>query len=406
MEKINPFENAKKIIEKASEILKLEDYEKEILFKPQREIIVNFPVKIKGEIKIFTGYRVQHNNSLGPYKGGIRFHPDVSLDEVRALATWMSIKTATIGLPLGGGKGGIICNPKEMNEQELEEMTKAFIEKIYPVIGPSKDIPAPDVYTNSKVMGWIVEEYAKQTKKPIEDILGVVTGKSLDQGGSLGRDIATARGGEFVLIESIGDVEGKKFVIQGFGNAGNNFANLIVKRKGVVIGISDSKGAIYSEEGIDIEKLLEYKKENKNVLGFENVKEISNKELLELECDVLVPAALENQITKENVNNIKAKVILELANGPITPEADEILYNKNILVLPDVLANAGGVSVSYYEWYQNVHKEKWSFEEVDKKLEEKMRQATKEVLEKSKQLNITPRIAAYVLAIERILKKN
>ncbi|MEA3414364.1 MAG: Glu/Leu/Phe/Val dehydrogenase [Nanoarchaeota archaeon] len=405
MTKINPFENAKKIIDKASSILNLKDFEKEILFTPQREVSVSFPVNIKGETKLIKGYRVQHNNSLGPYKGGIRFHPDVDIDEVRALATWMSIKTATVDLPLGGGKGGIICNPKEMSEQELKEMTEAFVEKIYPVIGPDKDIPAPDVYTNSQIMGWIVEEYAKQTGKPVEDILGVVTGKALDSGGSIGRDIATARGGEFVLIKAIGDIEGKKFVIQGFGNAGNNFAKLIVKKGGIVIGISDSKGAIYSEKGFNIEDLLKYKEENKSVLDFENSRNISNKELLELECDVLVPAALENQITLDNVENIKAKTILELANGPVIPEADEVLFQKKILVLPDILANAGGVSVSYYEWYQNVHKEKWTFEEVDKKLEEKMNQATKEVLEKSKELNISPRVAAYVLAIQRILRK-
>jgi glutamate dehydrogenase/leucine dehydrogenase len=405
MTKINPFENAKKVIDKASSILELNEVEKNILFTPQREVSVSFPVNIGGKEKLFRGYRVQHNNSLGPYKGGIRFHPDVDIDEVRALATWMSIKTATVNLPLGGGKGGVICNPKEMSEEELEIMTKSFIEKIYPVIGPHKDVPAPDVYTNSKVMRWIVEEYSKQTGKPVEEVLGVVTGKALDFGGSVGRDIATARGGEFVLVEALVNVEGKTFVIQGFGNAGNNFAKLIIKRGGKVIAVSDSKGAIYSEEGFDIDELMNYKEENKTVIGFENSKEISNSDLLDLDCDVLVPAALENQITSENVDSIKAKTILELANGPVTPEADEVLFEKGVLVLPDVLANAGGVSVSYYEWYQNVHKEKWTFEEVDSKLEEKMRQATKEVLEKSKELNVSPRVAAYVLAISRILNK-
>ena len=403
--KINPFENAQKVVEKAGRILNLEEHEIEVLKNPQREVRVKFPVSMDdGSVKVFEGFRVQHNNFLGPYKGGIRYHPQVDFDEVRALATWMSIKTSVVGLPLGGGKGGVICDPREMSSKELENLTRGFVQKIYPVIGPKVDVPAPDVYTNSQIMDWIVDEYSKQTGKEKEDILGVVTGKSLDNGGSLGRDIATARGGQFVLREAVGSLKGKRIAIQGMGNAGSNFAKLIVEDGAKVIGVSDSKSAIYSEEGFDILKLLEYKKENGSVKGFMDSKEISNSELLNLECDVLVPAALENQITSENVSSVRTKVILELANGPLTPEADKVLFEKNILVLPDILANAGGVTVSYYEWYQNIHKEKWSFEKVDAKLEKVMIESTKNVLEKAKELEIGPRLAAYVVSVERIVK--
>lgn len=407
--KSNPFENAKETIKKAANILNLENYKIEILVNPEREVKVTFPVKMdNGETKVFTGFRVQHNNSLGPYKGGIRYHPQVDLDEVRALAIWMSIKTATVDLPLGGGKGGIICNPKEMSKAELERMTRAFIKKIYQVIGPDKDIPAPDVYTNSEIMDWIVDEYSRQTNKPISEVLGVVTGKSLEMGGSVGRDIATARGGQFVLREAIkfthilDSLENKTIVIQGLGNAGSNFAKLIREDKSKLIAVSDSKGAIYSKEGLDIDSLLEYKEKTGSVKDFQDSENITNEELLELECDVLVPAALGNQITNENAEKIKAKIIVELANGPTTPEADEVLFKKDILVLPDILANAGGVTVSYYEWFQNVNDEKWDSKKVDEKLNQTMSNSTREVLEKAKEFKISPRIGAYVSAIKRI----
>jgi glutamate dehydrogenase/leucine dehydrogenase len=405
-------ENAKTIIKQATEKLNLSKETTDILLVSERETKVNFPVKMdNGELKMFTGYRVQHSSLLGPHKGGIRYHPEVDLDEVSALATWMTIKTATVGLPLGGGKGGVICNPKELSETELENLTRAFTKKIAPIIGPHKDIPAPDVYTNSKIMDIIVDEYSKTEGIPIEKARAVVTGKSLENGGSLGRDTATARGGQFVLKQAIEQtqiiptLENATVAIQGSGNAGGNFAKLIAKDNTKIIAISDSRSAIHNPNGLDIEKILEHKKQTGSLTGIPDTTPITNEQLLELECDILVPAALANQITEQNADKIKAKIILELANGPTTPEADKILEKKNKLILPDILANAGGVTVSYYEWYQNVHEEKWTAQEVDEKLKEKMQKATKEILGKKQQYQTTTRIAAYINAIDRLAKK-
>ena len=405
-------ENARIIITKAAEKLNLSKEVLDLILNIEREIKVTFPVKMDdGNQKIFTGYRIQHNSLLGPYKGGIRYHPEVNLNEVSALATWMTIKTATIGLPLGGGKGGVICNPKELSEQEIENLTRAFIKKIAIAIGPHKDIPAPDVYTNSKIMDIIVDEYSKIENIPLEEARATVTGKSIENGGSLGRDIATARGAQFVLKQAIEQtkiipsLENAKVVIQGIGNAGGNFAKLISEDKARLIAISDSKNAIYSPEGLDINKVLEHKKQTGSLTDIPNTTIITSEELLELDCDILAPAALANQITKNNANNIKAKVILELANGPTTPEADKILESKEKLILPDILTNAGGVTVSYYEWYQNVNKEKWTAEEVDEKLKEKMQKATKEILDKKEKHQTTTRIAAYINAIKRLVEK-
>jgi glutamate dehydrogenase/leucine dehydrogenase len=405
-------ENAKIIIKKAAEKLNLSEEKLNIILNTEREIKTNFPIKMRdGTIKIFTGYRIQHNSLLGPYKGGIRYHPQVNLDEVSALATWMTIKTATLSLPLGGGKGGVICNPKELSDQELENITRAFIKKITPVIGPNQDILAPDVYTNSKIMDIIVDQYSKEKNISIKEAQGVVTGKSLENGGSLGRDTATARGGQFSLQKAIEQtkiiptLENATVAIQGFGNAGNNFAKLIIQDKTKIIALSDSSSAIYNKEGIDIEKALNHKKETGSLKNLTNTTPITNQELLELECDILVPAALANQITEQNANQIKAKIIVELANGPTTPEADKILESKNILILPDILANAGGVTVSYYEWYQNVNQEKWDAEKIDRKLKEKMRNATQEILDKKTKYKTTTRIAAYINAIERLSTK-
>ncbi|MFH1521620.1 MAG: Glu/Leu/Phe/Val dehydrogenase [archaeon] len=405
-------ENAKKTIKKAAEKLNLSKETLDILLNTERELKVNFPVKMdNGTQKIFTGYRIQHNSLLGPYKGGIRYHPEVSHDEVTALSMWMTIKTATLNLPLGGSKGGVICNPKELSEQEIENLTRAFIQKIAPVIGPHKDIPAPDVYTNSKIMDIIVDEYSKVEGIPIEKAKAVVTGKSLENGGSLGRDIATARGGQFVLKQAIEQtkiiptLENATVVIQGIGNAGGNFAKLISKDNAKIIAISDSRGAIYNPEGLNINEVLEHKKQTGSLSNTPNTTSITNEQLLELNCDILVPAALAGQITKENAENIKAKIILELANGPTTPEADEILEDKNKLILPDILTNAGGVTVSYYEWYQNINQEKWTTEEVDEKLKEKMQNATKEILDKKIKYQTTTRISAYINAIERLVEK-
>jgi glutamate dehydrogenase/leucine dehydrogenase len=323
----------------------------------------------------------------------------------------MTIKTATVDLPLGGGKGGVICNPKELSDTELENLTRAFTKQIAPIIGPHKDILAPDVYTNSKIMDIIVNEYSKTENIPAEKARAVATGKSLENGGSLGRDTATARGGQFVLKQAIEQtkiiptLENATVAIQGSGNVGGNFAKLISKDGVKIIAISDSKTAIHNPNGIDIKKALEHKKQTGSLSGTPNTTQITNEQLLELECDILVPAALENQITQQNANNIKAKIILELANGPTTPEADKILESKNKLILPDILANAGGVTVSYYEWYQNIHQEKWTAEEVDEKLKEKIQKATKEILNKKQQYQTSTRVAAYINAIERLAKK-
>jgi glutamate dehydrogenase/leucine dehydrogenase len=408
----NPFENAKETIKKAAKIINLPEEKIEILVNPEREIKVTFPVKLgNGKTKVFTGFRVQHNNALGPYKGGIRFSPKVNFDEVRALATWMSIKTATVGLPLGGGKGGVIVNTKELSQDELKSITKEFVKKIYKNIGPTQDIPAPDMYTNAQIMDWITEEYAKQTNLPKEDILGVVTGKSLENGGSVGRDTATARGAEFALLETIkqtkilDDLKDKKIIIQGFGNAGMNFAKLISKYNPKIIAISDSKGGIYNETGLDVEKIIQYKKETGSVINFENVKTITNEEVLEIESDILVPAAMEDVFTKENAPKIKTKIILEIANGPTTQEADKIFNERKILVIPDILANAGGVTVSYYEWYQNMNKEKWTKEKVDEELKKIMDEATKKTLKNKNEYDVSMRLGAYISAIKTIAKK-
>jgi len=375
-----------------------------------RELHVTFPVEMDdGSIRIFNGYRVQHNHMRGPFKGGIRYHWDVNLDEVRALAMWMTIKTAVVDIPLGGGKGGVICNPKDMSEKELERMTRGFVRRIAPIIGSTVDIPAPDVYTNAKVMRWIAEEYGKCTDK--KD-LGVVTGKPLDFGGSEGREEATALGGLFVLkhiikkkIVGIGSLKGKSVVIQGFGNAGAIFARLAYEEGAKVIAVSDSKGAILNEGGLDIPKVIEHKKEKGYVADCRGATNTTNEDLLEMGCDILVPAALENVITMENVNRIKAKLILELANGPLTASADKILYKKGVMVIPDVLANAGGVIVSYFEWKQNLANEHWGKEEVNKKLEKIMNKNTSLVLETAKKYKVSPRLGAYILAISRISEK-
>jgi len=422
MERINPYENAQAVIRKTAEITGLEEWITAFLLRPQREIKASFLVDMDdGSVRIFQGYRVQHNNALGPYKGGIRYHWNVDLDEVKALATWMSIKCATVNLPLGGGKGGVICCPREhdgisaMSEGELERMTRAFTRVIAPDIGSDKDIPAPDVYTDSQIMGWIVDEYAKVMGKPVNEVLGVVTGKALDNGGSLGRSEATARGGQFVLREavekghtSLENLKGATVAVQGYGNAGYNFAKLMHEQDGCkIIAASDSKGGIYDPEGLNPQDVLEYKQSNPGttVVGYPNAEVITNQDLLELDCDILAPSALENVITDENVDRIKAKVVVELANGPTIPSADDILHRKGTLVLPDVLANAGGVTVSCYEWQQNLANERWSAEKVDGMLQKAMRTNASRVLEIAGQYSVNPRIGAYILAIGRIAEK-
>ncbi len=410
MTQTNPFENAKENIIKASEKINLEPWVREALLSTHKELKVTFPVKMDdGSVKIFTGYRIQHNHMRGPFKGGIRYHWKVDQDEIRALATWMTIKCAVADIPFGGGKGGIICNPKDMSKRELEEMTRAFVQRIFPLIGPKIDILAPDVYTNAEVMSWIMDEYSKciGKKEP-----AVVTGKPVEKGGSYGRDTATAKGGLFVLkeiiekkyVKNIDSLKDKKIVIQGFGNAGMNFAKFAYEEGAKVIAASDSKGAVYNKDGLDIPLLIEHKKRNGCVSECKKSTNTTNRAILEMDCDILVPAALENVINMENVNRINPKIILELANGPITPSADKVIEKKNIFVIPDILANAGGVTVSYFEWKQNMENNYWDEKKVEKELKKRMKINTNKVMETAKEYKVSPRLGAYILAIKRISK--
>lgn len=428
MDKPSPYETAKKLIEESASYINLDSGLVKILQTPEKETTVSIPVKMDdGRIEVFIGYRVQHNNDRGPYKGGIRYHWSVNMDEVRALATWMTIKCSVVGIPLGGAKGGVVCNPKQMSDGELERMSRTFIRKIYPLIGPGKDIPAPDVYTNPKIMAWFMDEYSKIAGKPVA---GVVTGKPLSIGGSLGRDHATARGGQFVKRKAIGTIVhspltavngtavGVSYLaiqvkaktktplttaIQGFGNAGWHYARLIHDEdKDLVIAISDSKGGIYNTNGLDPHKVKEHKDKTGSVIDFPGSTNITNEEILELDCDILVPAALENVITKDNAGKVKAHLVVELANGPTTKDADDILYTNGKIVLPDVLANAGGVTVSYFECVQNDMNFYWAAEEVDQKLEQIMAKAYEEVIATASKHKVDNRKAAYIKAIEVI----
>ncbi|MEN3045712.1 MAG: Glu/Leu/Phe/Val dehydrogenase [Candidatus Hydrothermales bacterium] len=409
MEKRNPFEVAQEQLDKAAAVLKLAPHVHEMLRWPMREISVTIPVRMdNGTVKVFKGYRVQYNDALGPTKGGIRFHPEETIDTVRALAAWMTWKTALMDLPYGGGKGGVVCNPKEMSERELEELSRGYIRAIAQVIGPEKDIPAPDVYTNPQIMAWMMDEFSKirQYNTP-----GVITGKPLRIGGSVGRIDATARGGMYVLREAakkLGiDLKNATCAIQGYGNAGYFAHKLITEMFGTkVIAVSDSKGGILSKDKkpLVFEEVFEHKNKTGSVVGFKNTTKITNEELLELDVDILIPAALEEVITGENANRIKAKIILELANGPVTPEADEILHKKNILFLPDFLANGGGVTVSYFEWVQNITGLYWDEEEVYSKLDNKMTKAFNAVWDAMQEYKVDPRVAAYTVAVKRVVE--
>ncbi|MBL4694742.1 Glu/Leu/Phe/Val dehydrogenase [Candidatus Gracilibacteria bacterium] len=413
------FQNTLKQIWKAAQLMKLNKDVEEVLSHPQREISVAFPVRMDdGCLKIFKGFRIQHNDSRGPYKGGIRFHQDVDKEEVQALATWMTLKCAVVNIPLGGGKGGVIVNPKELSEGELERLSRSYFRAIAPVIGPDIDVPAPDVNTNPKIMGWFADEYAKWAGK---DVRGIVTGKAIDDGGSKGRGSATAQGGVYILQEMAKrnnwNPAETKVVIQGFGNAGGTAAKLLAADGYELVGISDSQGGIVCNHGIDPAGLMQCKVEKKTVKncgvhvselhGVEgsSCKMVENEELLLEECDILVLAALENQITKENAHKIKAKVIIELANGPITPDADEILAERGIIVVPDILANAGGVTVSYFEMLQNADDEYWEEDDVNEKLHKIMIKALADVEGNAKKYDCTLREAAFVTAIERLKDK-
>jgi len=404
-EKINSFEVAKKQIDIAAKYLNVDPGLLEKLKHTKRELIVHFPVKMDdGTVKVFTGYRVQHDVSRGPAKGGIRYHPDVDLDEVRALAMWMTWKSAVVNIPFGGAKGGVQCNPKEMSLHEIEHMTRRFTWEISMMLGPEQDIPAPDVYTNPQVMAWIMDTFSILKGYSVP---GVVTGKPIELGGSLGRFEATGRGVVITSLEALKylkkPIEGAKVAVQGCGNVGGVTAKHFDRLGAKVIAISDSKGGLYNEKGLDLERVLDCKARYACfVCEKKEETEISNEELLELDCDILIPAALENQITEKNAPRIRAKIIAEGANGPTTTEADEILNDKGIFVVPDILANAGGVTVSYFEWVQNLQELLWSEEEVLDRLTRIMQRSYKEVLEISLSKKIPMRTAALVLGIGRV----
>lgn len=400
----NPFENAMTQLDKAAAIMNLDPEIHEILKQPERILTVSIPVKMdNGSIKVFTGYRSQHNSALGPYKGGIRYHWNVTLDEVKALSFWMTMKCAVVNNPLGGGKGGIIVNPKELSVGELERLSRGYIQKIWRDIGSDKDIPAPDVYTTPQIMAWMRDEYEKLVGHADP---GMITGKPIEEGGSEARGYSTAQGGYYTLREAakkLGLTPSETTVaIQGFGNAGSFMAKILAADGYKVVAVSDSKGGVLNLNGLDIAAVEAHKEQTGSVVGASNTIEISNNDVLALDVHVLVPAALENVINIDNANDVKAKVIIELANGPVTPEADEILYNNGILSVPDILANAGGVRVSYYEWDQNVKGEHWTEEDVLKKLEESMVESFNKVWETKEKYTIQMRTAAFVAALERV----
>ena len=409
----NPYKIAVSQINNVANLAKLDKNTISILEKPQQILTVNIPVKMdNGEVKVFTGFRSQHNNAKGPYKGGIRFHPEVSLEEVMALSIWMSIKCAVLDLPLGGGKGGIIVNPKELSENELEKLSRGYIQKIHKFIGPNQDIPAPDVYTNSQIMSWMRDEYEKLNKN--EYAGGVITGKPLALGGSKGRARATAQGGFFALKEAIKEMglENQKLTIaiQGFGNAGSEFAKFCFEDENnqfKITAASDSRSVAKNLNGLEVNDLMEFKLKTGSLKNFSDGETFANQDkndysILEEEVDILVLAALEGVVTKDNADKIKAKMVVELANGPVVPEADEILFHKNIQVLPDVLANAGGVTVSYFEQVQNAMNYYWEEDEIVEKLRVKMVQSFHEVWQIAKENKVDNRKGAYILAVQRI----
>ncbi len=405
----NPFETAKAQLDAAAKIAKLDQKRTERLKVPDRYVEVSIPVEMDdGSQKIFQGFRSQHNNARGPYKGGIRYHHEVYLDEVRALSFWMTFKNAVVDVPFGGGKGGIIVNPKELSQIELEKLSRGYVQKMHRVLGPEIDVPAPDVNTNGQIMEWMVDEYKNITGN--KKSLAVFTGKPIEKGGSEGRTEATGFGGTYVLEEivkrKVVDLpQNATIAVQGFGNVATYFAQAAADLGFKIVAMSDSKGGIYKEEGLDLKALAEHKKQFGSVKGFAGSKDITNKELLELPVDVLVPAALENVLHQHNAEKVKAKLVLEMANGPTIREADEVFEQRGIAVIPDILANAGGVAVSYYEWYQNMHSERWDKDKVLDKLKKQMEKAFDNVLKVKEKYKSSFRSAAYILAAERIIEK-
>jgi len=434
-EELNPFRNAQRQVDKCAGVLGLDEATCSLLREPLRTLVVNIPVRMDdGSVRVFTGFRVQYNDALGPTKGGIRWHPEESLDTVKALAAWMTWKCALLDLPFGGGKGGVVCDPKKLSANEKERLARAYVRALAGFLGPLKDVPAPDVYTDPQVMTWMMDEFSVITGYNVPE---VITGKLLVAGGSKGREDATARGGMFVLREAARFLElglmvdesrlympphvlsnipdaspGDDVVtiaIQGYGNAGS-LAHFLATRlfKNVrVVAVSDSRGGVFNEDGLPYGRVSRVKAETGSVVNYESSRRISGEEVLELPVDVLIPAALENQITRSNAGRVKARVVLELANGPTTPEADEVLHDKGVFVVPDFLANAGGVTVSYFEWVQNLSRYYWDYEEVYRRLDAKMTRAFWEVVEALKEFkdkDVDPRTAAYIVAVRRVVE--
>ncbi len=400
---LNVWQMAQRQLDNIAQIIGLDASIHGYLREPKRILTVSVPVRMdSGEHRVFEGYRVQHNMSRGPGKGGIRYHPDVTLDEVKALAMWMSWKCALVNIPFGGAKGGVICDPKAMSSQELENLTRRFTSEISIIIGPEKDIPAPDVYTTPQIMAWIMDTYSMQHGYSIP---GVVTGKPIAVGGSLGRDKATARGCLNVVDEAMKELKlqsGARVAIQGFGNAGLHAAELFAEAGYTIVAVSDSRGGVANPKGLDVRKLIAWKGEQGTVVGFGGGEAISNKDVLEYDCEVLIPAALEKVITPENAPRIRAKIVAEAANGPTLPEADDILHDRNIMVLPDILANAGGVTVSYFEWVQNLQELFWEEQAVNDRLRRIMERSFRDTLEHARRLKVNMRRGAYAVAVGRV----
>jgi glutamate dehydrogenase (NAD(P)+) len=401
---INPWHVAQQQFDLAADKLNLDPGLRRVLRECRRELTVNFPVKMDdGSVHVFTGYRVQHNLGRGPAKGGIRYHQDVTLDEVKALAMWMTWKCAVVAIPYGGGKGGVIVDPKKLSMKEVEALTRRFTTEIEVLIGPERDIPAPDVNTNAQVMAWMMDTYSMHQGYTVP---GVVTGKPISLGGSEGRNEATARGTVFCVIEAARHLglklKNSRVAIQGFGNAGSIAARLIADEGATVVAVSDSTGGIHAASGLDVGKVIAWKKEHGTVQGFPGADDISNAQLLEVDCDILIPAALENVITNRNAGRIKARIIAEAANGPTTPEADIELFRRGVFMIPDILCNAGGVTVSYFEWVQDLNRDHWSEAVVNEKLRGIMTRAFAETLATSEREECDMRTAAYLLAVQRV----
>ncbi|HEY5616624.1 MAG TPA: Glu/Leu/Phe/Val dehydrogenase [Vicinamibacterales bacterium] len=390
--------------DEAARLLKLDPGIWKILTHPKRQIVVSCPVQMdNGEIEVFTGYRVQYNITLGPAKGGIRYHPDVSLDEVTALAAWMTWKCAVAHIPFGGGKGGVVCDPTRMSRRELEALTRRYVAEIIDAIGPEKDVPAPDVNTNDQVMAWVMDTYSMHVG---HTETAVVTGKPVELGGSLGRRDATGRGVMIVAREAAKhrglDITNATIAIQGFGNVGSVSADLLTRLGAKIVAITDARGGIYNAKGLDIPKVLGYATEHKTIDDFPDAEPLTNEQLFALDADILIPAALENQITTDNAGAIRARIVIEAANGPTTPEANNVLHERGIFVVPDILANSGGVTVSYFEWVQDRYGYFWEESEVNARLEKKMHDAFHDVLQTSMKYNVDMRTAAYIVAIARV----